>query len=626
MTAALVRRGPDGEGFHIEIGEVAAIALGHRRLAVIDVAGGAQPLYAADGRVAGVVNGEVYNFVELRQILEQRGHRFATRSDSEVVVHGYAEWGEQMLERLEGQFTLAVWDTRVHRLLLARDRMGEKPLYYAERRGALIFASELKALLCHPDIALDIDPRALAEYLVYEYVPAPRAMVRGVCKLGPGRFVVATPGEAPRVQSYWDLPFVPGDRLRDMNSAARTLRAAIKRSVTARLVADVPLGVFLSGGLDSSLMAALAVRARDGDVDTFSMGFAEPSYDESPHARRVANFLSTKHHEYTARPQEALALIEVLGELLDEPLGDASIVPTHLLARFTRGHVTVALSGDGGDELFDGYPTSQAEFLVGRVVDHLPRPVARMLRAAVDGTAAKLPVSTANFSLDFKLKQLARGMDQRGPRRHQAWLASFLPAEVPGILTRDVAAELYGADLYEIIDTRLGHCASLNAADQRMHFYCKGYLGDCVLAKVDRASMHVSLEVRAPLLDTRVIELACRAAPALRSRGLATKRVLKRAARGLLPDDIIDRPKHGFGMPIAAWLRGPLAELLRDTLCPARIRRDGLFDDRAVSAMLAEHMAGTANHRKPLWTMMAFHAWLDAVSHSDPGRDAETRR
>ena len=619
MTAALVRRGPDGEGFHIASARAGTIALGHRRLAVIDVAGGAQPLFSARNNIAGIVNGEVYNFVELRQDLEQRGHRFTTRSDSEVIVHGYAEWGTDVLDRLEGQFAIALWDARDSSLLLARDRMGEKPLYYAERDGALIFASELKALLRHPDIALEIDLRALAEYLVYEYVPAPHAILRGVHKLPPGCFLLAKPGRI-RLDTYWDLPLgrAHSGRLHNIDTAASELRLALERSVEQRLVADVPLGVFLSGGLDSSLIAALARRVHNGEVETFSLGFVEPSYDESPHAREVARFLGTEHREYIARASDALDLIDNLGELLDEPLGDASIIPTHLLARFTRQHVTVALSGDGGDELFDGYPTIQADFLLGWLVDRAHRRVRRAMQQTLTAVATRLPVSTKNFSLDFKLKQLARGIDERGPYRHQAWLASLLPREIPQMLTPDVAAELAGTDLYETISDRLARLAAMSpdgsAADQRMYFYCKGYLGDGVLTKVDRASMHIALEVRAPLLDTAVISLACRVAPSLRSRGLTTKRVLKQAARGLVPDAIIDRPKHGFGMPLAAWLRGPLAELVQDTLAPARLQRDGWLDAQAIQTMIRDHLAGKANHRKPLWTLLAFHAWLDAVS------------
>ena len=540
MTAALVRRGPDGDGFHLATTESCAIALGHRRLAVIDVVGGAQPLYSTDRNVAGIVNGEIYNFADLRQELIERGHRFATQSDSEVVLHGYVEWGEAVLERLEGMFAFALWDASAQKLLLARDRMGEKPLYYAQLAGDLIFASELKALLCHPALGLDIDPRALAEYLIYEYVPAPRAIIRGVNKLPPGQFLVARPGDRAHLgpqssmRTYWDIPVSQQPaRLRDLDSAAGQLRQALERSVESRLVADVPLGVFLSGGLDSSLISALACRARSG-IESFSLGFEEPSYDESRYARQVAEFLGTRHREFIARPADALALIDDLGQLLDEPLGDASIVPTHLLSRFTRQHVTVALSGDGGDELFDGYPTFQADFAVGRLLDRTPRSVGRFLRSASSWLAARLPVSSKNFSLDFKLKQLARGIDQRGLRRHQAWLASFLPDELTDILSRDVLTELNDIDPYAAIDRRLARHPTGDPADLRLYFYCRGYLGDGVLTKVDRASMHASLEVRAPLLDTAVIELACRVDPSLRSRGLQTKRVLKRAARGAL--------------------------------------------------------------------------------------------
>lgn len=639
-----------------------SVALGHRRLAVIDVEGGAQPLHCPAGGgdeatgVVGVVNGEIYNFRALRRELEQHGHRFATRSDSEVVVHGYAQWGDAVLERLEGMFALAIWDARASRLLLARDRMGEKPLYHARRGDSVIFASELRALLRHRDIAPRVDHRALAEYLVYEYVPAPRTILAGVRKLAPGERLIVElgtgrasgadtviePAVEPAVEPYWDLPLGQTDRLHDLAGAAGMLRGAVERSVAERLVSDVPLGVFLSGGLDSSLIAALACRARRG-IASFSLGFTEPSYDESRHARRVARFLGTEHHEYIARPEDALALAGDLGQLLDEPIGDASIVPTHLLARFAREHVTVTLSGDGGDELFDGYPTVQADAVLGWAVDRLldrgagrdtgrlagrvSRGLLRGLRRASAGLISRLPVSTANFSLDFKLAQLARGIDQPGIRRHQSWLGSFRPDEVSAMLSPTLRDELADVDLFAILDHRAaryraavrsgpgaGSEAREDPRDLRMYFYCKGYLGDGVLTKVDRASMHASLEVRAPLLDRQVIALACRVAPALRSRRLTTKRVLQQAARGLVPDDIIDRPKHGFGMPLASWLRGPLAGFLSETLAPDRLRADGFFDPASVSRLVREHRSGRANHRKPLWTLLALHAWLDTLT------------
>lgn len=671
MTAALAARGPDGEGFFVDAR--AGVGLGHRRLAIIDVEGGQQPLLSEDGRVACVVNGEIYNFVELRRTLERRGHRFATRSDSEVIVHGYEEWGVEVLERLEGMFALAVWDGRARRLLLARDRMGEKPLYWATLAGGgFTFASELRAIRGVPGVDASIDPAALARYLVYEYVPAPASILRGVRKLAPGERLILRPGNAPAVSRYWDLPLGraaaetkgrhpaaanghdgaatdghenagaagrdgsaagghdnagadrfdvtgTGDpdggrgvlgRLDDADEAARLLRAELRRAVEERLVADVPLGVFLSGGLDSSTVAALAARARGGPLDTFSLGFDDPRWDESGEARRVAAHLGTRHHEERLAPAAVLELLPSMGALLDEPLGDGSIVPTHLLARFARRHVTVVLGGDGGDELFAGYPTFQAERAFGRLFDTAPPRLARAVGALGAALLAAVPSGTGYLPLDFKLRQLLRGAGERGARRHQAWLGSFSPAAALEVLAPDVAAAA-GDDLGDTIDERLRACPSADRWDRLLYFYAKGYLADGVLTKVDRATMAVGLECRAPLLDRRVVALACRLAPSLRLRGLETKHVLRRAVRDLLPRATLARRKQGFGMPIGPWLRRELRPLLEDLLSPHRLAQSGLFSPAPIRRLVAEHLSGHHDHRKPLWTLLAFHLWSE---------------
>ncbi len=611
MTAALVHRGPDGEGFFA----VAPIALGHRRLAIIDVDGGAQPMHAAGGRVTGVVNGEIYNFAELRARLEARGHRFVSRSDSEVVVHGYAEWGAELVDRLDGMFALAVWDAGDGTLLLARDRMGEKPLYYAERDGALIFASELRALLRHPAIHVDVDTDALARYLVYDYIPPPRSILRGVHKLAAGEMLIARPGAIGAPRRYWELPLAPqppGGRITELADGAAQLRAALERAVASRMVSDVPLGVFLSGGLDSSLVAALAARARGGDLDTFAIAFDDPSYDESAWSRRVAGQIGSRHHEHRVTAAELLALIPRLGSLLDEPLADGSLVPTHLLARFARERVTVALGGDGSDELFGGYPTFVAESLTGRALDRLPGPIAALLARAGRGVERRLPATTANFAPAFIAAHFLQGIGEHGARRHQAWMSAAGADGVAALLgpAADGAAT---ADLLDHADALADHSASPNRWDRLLAFYAGGYLADDMLPKIDRASMAVSLEVRSPMLAREVVDLACRLAPSLRVRGRQTKRALRAAARGLVPDEVIDRAKHGFAMPIAGWLRGPLADFARDTLAPARLEADGLIDGRAAARAVDDHVAGRRDHRKLIWSLLAFQCWLDAA-------------
>jgi asparagine synthase (glutamine-hydrolysing) len=597
MTAALAARGPDGEGYHLAPG----CGLGHRRLAIIDVEGGHQPLYSEDGRVALVVNGEIYNFPALRKDLEGFGHTFKTRSDSEVLAHGYEQWGDGVLDRIEGMFAIAIWDANNRRLLLARDRMGEKPLYYAPTPGGgLAFASELRSLRHAPGVSGDVDPAALARYLVYEYVPSPQSMLRGVSKLEPGHKLVVRPGRPPEVSRYWDLDFPDEDlRVNDVESATDVLLAELRRSVRERLVSDVPLGVFLSGGLDSSTVAALAAEVRGGDLDTFSVGFEDPSYDETDEARRVAQHIGSRHHEDRLSPRVLLELLPAIGKLLDEPIGDGSIVPTHLLARFARKSVTVALGGDGGDELFAGYPTFQAE-----------RFAALPAVAGIAGLAARaLPVSLGYFSLDFKLKQFAKGNGLDGARRHQAWLGSFSPAAALGALAPDVARAADG-DLYDVIDRRLAHCNSRDRWDRLMYFYAKGYLADQVLAKVDRATMAVGLEGRAPLLDSKIVGLACRLTSDLRLRGMQTKFLLKRAMRGILPDATLDRKKQGFAMPIGRWLAGDLRSWMEDELAAARI--GDFFAPAVVRRLMDEHTSGRADHRKPLWTLLAFQQWRSA--------------
>lgn len=613
MTAALAPRGPDGEGYHL----TGAVGLGHRRLAVIDPAGGQQPLYSEDGAVVGVVNGEIYNFRELRRELESCGHRFATRSDSEVLIHGYEAWGLGVLARIEGMFAFALWDEPARRLILARDRLGEKPLFWAELGGGgLAFASELKALQRCPGVDCEIDSRALARYLVYEYVPAPASIIRGARKLAPGHQLVVEPGGTPRVERYWDLPLPsdPGDRrfgARQGRAAAAVLLEELRRSVRERLVADVPLGVFLSGGIDSSTIAALAAEQRGGELDTFCVGFDQPSFDQTAAARSVARHLGSRHHEAQLSSARVLELLPAIGELLDEPLGDGSIVPTHLLARFARERVTVAVGGDGGDELFAGYQTFLAEPLGRLLFDQAPPSLARAAGVLGGLISSALPISLDYLSLDFKLRQFLKGEGEHGARRHQCWLGSFSPKAAHAVLNPDLAAAA-GADLLDDIDSRLRGCPSPDPWDRLLYFYAKGYLADDVLTKVDRATMAVGLEARSPLLDSRIVELACRVSPWLRQRGLEGKHLLKRATRELLPAAVRRRPKRGFGMPIGHWLRGPLRSLMEEELGAAHLRDQGLFQAAPVRQLVEEHLAGRGDHHKPLWTLIAFQRWWRA--------------
>ena len=599
MNDRIAHRGPDDEGALVQ----GSAGLAMRRLKIIDLATGHQPMAGEDGRVWIVFNGEIYNYRELRANLAGNGHVFTTRSDTEVILHGYEERGLASLDDLEGMFAFAIWDAPARTLVLARDRLGIKPLYYAVLPDQIVFASELKALLEHPAIDRTLDLTALSRYLAHEYVPAPHSILRSIRKLPAGHWLTYSDGRV-KLEPYWDVHF-HRERAIGEADAVEALRVVLDLSVRQHLVSDVPLGVFLSGGIDSSTVAAFAARHFAGRLKTFSIGFEDPSFDETAHARTVARALDTDHHEEILGPRAALDLVARLPELLDEPLGDASLLPTFLLSRFTRRSVTVALSGDGGDELFAGYPTYQAHRLA-RAFEVVPRWVRqRLLRPAVE----RLPVSLDDLSFDFRLKRFMEGMDFARVERHAAWLGSFTPAEQRALFTPDALARMEMPPSYAAFHELLAHAPSASGLERMLYLDLKGYLGEGVLAKVDRASMACSLEVRVPLLDRRVVELASSLPMRLKLRGFTTKYVLKRALSGVLPREILERPKKGFGVPLGRWFRAELAPLLQDACAPDVIRRAGLFRPEAVERLLAEHAAERRDHRKKLYTLLAFQLW-----------------
>ncbi len=617
MTRALAARGPDGEG----LWRAPGVGLGHRRLAVIDLSDAAnQPLGNEDGSVQVVFNGEIYNFGDLRAELLGKGHTFRSRTDTEVLAHGYEEWGDAVVEKLDGMFAFGLWDGRRRRFLAARDRMGKKPFYFTQvrRTGGLPplfgFGSELKALLHIPGFDRRIDPAALARYLAYEYVPPPFGIFAGVRKLDAAERLVLEVGAGkpdgagltPKIDRYWDLPFPETHADIDEETAAEELRTLLRRAVERRLVSDVPLGVFLSGGIDSSTVTALMAEIAGADrIKTFAIGFSDATFDETSHARAVAQRFGTDHHEERLDARALLDILPDVTKFLDEPLADASIVPTYLLSRFTRQHVTVALGGDGGDELFAGYPTFKAELAGRAFFDGLPG----FVRAAAERAAARLPAGTGYFSFDFKVHQFLRGGIDPGPRRHQRWLASFLPEELELLLLPDIRAAA-GGDPLRDVDARARATLARHPADVLMDFYARFYLPGDVNVKVDRAAGAVGLEVRAPFLDTDLVSFACRLPPALRLRRLTSKYILKKAMRGRLPDQILDRRKQGFGVPVARWMREELAPAVREQLAPDKIRREGFFDPAAVTALVDDHLLGRRDRRKALWTLFVFERWL----------------
>jgi asparagine synthase (glutamine-hydrolysing) len=602
MTDRLRHRGPDGCGYHVDEG----FGLGIRRLSIIDLRTGTQPVANETGTVWAALNGEIYNHVELRAALEKRGHRFSTKGDTEVLVHGWEEYGEQLVQRLDGMFAFAVWDATERVLFLARDRMGEKPLYYATTGSGLVFGSELRALLEHPEVRAELSLDGLAAYLAFEYVPDPLSIIAGVAKLPPAHTLTARLGAPPVVARYWDVRFAPDHTVSATEWRERLLRQ-LEASGRRRLVADVPVGFFLSGGVDSSAVVALAARAWGGRaLKTFSLGFPEPGYDERAHARIVARAFDTDHHETVFGPDDACALLEKSGELFDEPLVDGSYLPTYALSGLARQEVTVTLSGDGGDELFCGYPT----FLVERWAPSLAR-VPGWAMTAVARAIDRLPRSAGYAGVDVLLAQLWRGLSYPSPVRTQVLLGGLAPLERAALLSRDAVAACASREPYDLIAATLASATTRDPMERAIYQHCKFYLAGQNLPNVDRASMACGLEVRAPFLDHAMVELAGRIPTSLKVRGLRTKVILKDALRGVLPSPILERRKQGFGVPIAPWLRGPLRGVLEEWLRPERVAKVGLFEPAAVTRLVDEHVSGRRNRAKILWALLVFDAWRE---------------
>lgn len=588
MTRRLVHRGPDAEGFFEKAD--AGVFLGHRRLSIIDLAGGAQPMVSADGSVAIIFNGEIYNHPELRRELLGKGHVFATdHSDTEVLLHAWREWGEGMLSRLNGMWAFAIHDLRSGRVFLARDRFGKKPIYYFHRQGTFAFASELTALLEHPLAPRSQSEIARVKFLAHALIPAPHSAIEGVFKLPAAHHLTLTlGGESPRIARYWRYTLEPEESCKSESALASELLEVLTRATRRRMVADVPLGIFLSGGVDSSTIAAIAAREAQGATPrTFTIGFNEPSFDESSHAARVAEFLQTDHHTDTLGLDAALEVMPRIFDLLDEPQGDGSLLPTWLLCRFARRHVTVALSGDGGDELFAGYDPFRALRLAGLYSKIVPRPLHKALRVL----AARLPVSHANISLDFKIKRTLRGLDHPPRLWNPVWLGALEPSELARLTDSHFSIEEIYSEAIEAWDS----CASANPVDRTLQFYTEIYLQDGILAKADRASMMNSLEVRSPFLDIEVADFARRLPHRYKLRGKTTKHLLKRAVEALLPQDIIYRSKKGFGTPVGSWLRtGRIAPVA---------------DSPMLREKLSAHLAGKSDERLYLWCEHVWQQW-----------------
>ena len=609
MCDVIRHRGPDDEGIHAEDG----VALGMRRLSIIDLSTGRQPIHNEDETVWVVFNGEIYNYLELRRELESAGHRFYTSSDTETIVHAYEEWGEESFSRLRGMFAIALWDRPQRTLLLARDRAGIKPLHYAERGGRVYFGSEIKSLLAAGAAVRELDPGALDHYLALLYPPRDRAMLKGVFKLPPGHYLRCRGGQID-IRQYWQIPATETFRGSERDAAVE-LRRVLGDAVRAHLMSDVPLGAFLSGGIDSSLVVGLMAEASDRPVKTFSIGFDEPQFDELAHARTVAAHFHTDHYEFVVRP-DGLSILDRLIDHFDEPFADSSAIPTWYVSEMARRHVTVVLSGDGGDELFGGYDRYVAHPRAAQF-DRLPLPGRRALASAI---WPRLPHGT--YGRNF-LRHVAH--DENG--RYLDSLTFFHADERHALYARDFAGALDNRAPEDLLNDRLRRFASLPAQSRMMRLDFETYLPEDVLTKVDRMSMAHSIESRVPLLDNRVIEFAATLPVGMQIGGGRRKHLLKQVARELLPAGIVDRRKQGFGVPLGVWFRGGLADVFSDVLTDPRTRQRGYFAPSFVDRLIREHLNGRRDHTLRLWQLLVFELWhrryLDGAVGSGPAVAAQ---
>jgi len=609
MVEVLRHRGPDDDGEYLAEsrtrpgrGAAPGVALGHRRLAIIDVAGGRQPIANEDGSVWVVFNGEIYNFPQLRRRLEGSGHRFRTQSDTEVLVHLYEDAGAGMLDHLIGMFAFAVWDARLGQLLLARDRLGQKPLVYRHEPGRLLFASELKAVVEVPGVPREIDPRAIDEYLTYQYVPHPRTIFRGIAKLPPGHYAIYR-DDRLQVRPYWQPDF-NAEEDRPAEDYVHELRERLTESVELRLKSEVPVGAFLSGGVDSTIIVGLMRRLSAGPVRTFSIGFPVPEYDETRYARAAAEQFGTVHEEFRVEP-DAVEILPKLAWHFDEPFGDSSAVPTWYVSELTRGHVTVALTGDGGDELFTGYERYRAVWLSG-FFDRLPR----WLRAVLAGGYwQKLPSGGRQKSTLRRWKRFVEVLGKSSQRRYLDWISIFNETLRGGLYTDEFVASLPGRDPFEFLAAGFARAGRRDPVTATSVADLLTYLPCDLMTKVDVASMAHGLECRQPFLDHRVAELAMRMPGRLKFRRGRGKRILKAAFADLLPGTILRRPKMGFGVPLDHWFRGGLKQFAREILLDRRTHDRGYFRPGGVERLLEEHESGRADHSPRLWALLILELW-----------------
>ncbi len=619
MCAALEHRGPDSRGIHIDAG----VGLGIQRLRVIDLATGDQPIFNEDGSIAVVLNGEIYNYRELRSELERAGHRFATRTDTEVIAHLYEDEGIGLVRRLHGMFALAVWDASRRRLLLARDRVGKKPLYYAERPGALSFASELAALLQDQGIPRDVDHTALDAYLAYRWVPAPMTAFRAVRKLPPGRTLVFEDGRA-MVERYWRLDFSRKRAVSEPHEVHEEVRAQIRAATARRLISDVPLGAFLSGGIDSTAVVAAMAEASSKPVKTFSIGFTSEKFNELPLARRVAQRYGTDHHELVVEPN-ALDIIPRIVRHYGEPFADDSAIPSFYVAEMARRHVTVALNGDGGDESFGGYP----RYAINRAAAHLER-LPRALRRVLAAAGMRVPESGTIDSWPSRIRRAAETLALDGGARYIAYMTHLNGLRRERLYTDEYRRLVGESVAFDVMGRPWRASRASDVVDRMLDVDQQTYLPDDLLTKMDIATMASSLEARSPLLDHELMEFGASLPADLKVRGRETKVILRSALRGWIPDEILDAPKRGFRLPLGDWLRGDLRGFAREVLLDERAIGRGYFDRAYVGELLDRHAAGAQDHSQGIWSLLMFELWhqefIDGTQPVSPSSASSTDR
>ena len=597
----MTHRGPDDEGTYSD----EKVSLGIRRLSIIDLVTGHQPITNEDKNVWVVCNGEIYNFHKLREQLIQKGHNFATRSDTEVIIHLYEEEGENFVSQLNGMFAIALWDKKSNIFYLARDRLGIKPLHYWQSDNTLVFSSEIKSIL-QAGYQRELDFDSMSRFFTFEYIPAPQTIFKGIKKLLPGHMMVINDSKV-QIKQYWDVIYSKSNgAAKNEETIKEEIYQRLKESVRKRLISDVPLGVFLSGGLDSSSITALMSEVAVSKIKTFSIGFKEESFNELGYARIVADHFQTDHQEFVVESNSVRELVPKLIEYLDEPLADASIIPSYIISNLARNHVTVALAGEGGDELFAGYDTYKA-YQVARFYRKVPKLVRDRI---IKNIVRNLPASGKRLSFEFKAKKFISGIDYPPEISNFIWWGAYSPVEKEELFTADFLGKL-SPDLFSPIAFHLANCSADETVSRLGYLDLKLYLQDDLLVKTDRMSMANSLEIRVPFLDHTFVEYAATIPSFLKLKGLTTKHILKKAMVPYLPPEILTRKKIGFDIPLGVWIRNELKDFVTEVLSPANLNKHRFFNQANIEKLLKEHFHGAHNHRQLLWPLIIFQFWYN---------------